>query len=126
MAFRGARTLLTLVVTLTVRRAALADFRAFEHRAATIMQTYGGRIERALVLDPESHSDTIRELHIVSFPSPASLDAYRADARLAELAELRARSLVATEVAVAVDGPAYSGFHSSSTGGASGEEPGAP
>lgn len=115
-----ASTMLTLVVTLTVRRAALADFRAFEHRAATIMRTYGGMIERALVLAPDSPSDTMRELHIVRFPSRASFEAYRADSRLGELAELRARSLLATEIAVAVDGPAYSGLQSTSTGEASG------
>lgn len=115
-----ASTMLTLVVTLTVRRTALADFRAFEHRAASIMQTHGGMIERALVLDPDSHSDTIRELHIVRFPSAASFAAYRADSRLSELAELRARSLLATEIAVAVDGPAYSGFPSPDSGGGPG------
>ena len=93
-----------LVVELTVHAAELATFRAFEHAAARIMATYGGAIERALVLDD---GDPVRELHIVRFPDDAAFEAYRRDPALADLAGLRARAVIATTIRRATEGPRY-------------------
>lgn len=97
----------TLVVILTVRRSALPAFRKYEHLAARIMKVHGGRIERALVIDPDPHLATLRELHLVSFPDSAAFEAYRADLRLRDLASLRDRAVAATDVLVAEEGPTY-------------------
>jgi uncharacterized protein (DUF1330 family) len=98
-----------LVAVLTVRRARLDDFRRFEGQAAQIMARYGGRIERAVVLDepPPPEPDAIRELHIVRFPDAAAFAAYRADPDLAALAAIRDAGVIRTELWTATDGPAY-------------------
>lgn len=90
-----------VVATMTIRRAALAQFRAFERGAAEIMRAHGGAIERALELDDDPTGETLRELHVVRFPDDAAFAAYRADARLAALRPLREASVVATELAIA-------------------------
>jgi hypothetical protein len=94
-----------LVALLTIERNLLDDFRAYEHRAAQIMRAHGGRLERALVLD--DGAATLRELHIVRFPSAAAFDAYRADPALVALRPDRERCVVSTEIWPASDGPAY-------------------
>lgn len=98
---------MTLVVLLTVRRAALAEFRDFEHRAAGLMRDHGGAIERAVVIDPDPEAPTLRELHIVTFPSPAAFESYKADPRQEDLAPLRTKAILATEIMTGEDGPAY-------------------
>lgn len=98
---------MTLVSVLTVRRDAIAAFRAFERHAAAVMADHGGRIERAVVVDPDPASPTLREVHVVTFPDAAALAAYRADPRLAARAHLRDAAVTATEVLAGVDGPDY-------------------
>ncbi len=95
-----------LVALLTVRRAALAEFRRYEHAAATIMARHGGAIERAVVLDAGDPA-SLRELHLVRFPDADAFAAYRADAALGDLRELREASVLATELWPAEDGPRY-------------------
>jgi hypothetical protein len=97
---------MTLVAILTVRMAELAKFRAFERRAARVMASHGGRIERTVVVAPAG-AELIKEIHIVTFPDAAAFQAYRADARLGELARLREESVVDTEVLVGEAGPDY-------------------
>ena len=97
---------MTIVAILTVRRAALARFRAYEASAALIMARHGGAIERTVVVDDGS-GDTLREVHVVDFPSAAAWDAYRADPALAALAADRAAAVVATEVLFGEPGPDY-------------------
>jgi hypothetical protein len=99
---------LTLVVILTVRKDALGTFRAFEHRAAAVMATHGGRIERTVVAAADA-PDLVREVHVVTFPDELAFRAYRGDARLAEVAHLREASVVHTELLVGEDGPHYDG-----------------
>lgn len=99
---------LTLVVTLTVRRDALEQFRAFERRAAVVMASHGGRIERTVVGPAEGRPDLLTEVHIVTFPGGAAYAAYRADPRLREVAHLREASVVGTAILVGEDGPDYS------------------
>jgi hypothetical protein len=96
-----------LVAILTVRRDALDEFRAFERHAAAVMRAHGGRIERTVVVTPDPAPGLLKEIHLVTFPDGAALQAYRSDARLAELAHLRTASVVATEVLLGEDGPDY-------------------
>lgn len=92
---------------LRVRAEALSDFRAFERQALVIMARYGGRLERALVLEPDREPGVLEELHIVHFPSEAEFRSYRADPALGALAELRARSVISTEISEGEDVPDY-------------------
>ena len=94
---------LILVVTLTVRREAAAEFEDFERQAAGIMGRYGGKIEREIRLAGDERADTFRDVHIVSFPDAASFEAYRQDAGLAALSTLRERAVVSTEILIGRD-----------------------
>ena len=100
-------TPLFLVVTLTVRRERLGEFRAFERRAAAVMAEHGGRIERAVVGAAEGHPDLVTEVHVVSFPHAAAFAAYRADPRLGEVAHLRDAAVVSTAILAGEAGPDY-------------------
>ena len=94
-----------LVATLSVERDKLDAFRAYEHKAAAIMRTHGGAIEKAYLLD--DGDDIIREIHIVRFSDRESLDRYRADPALSALSAERKSCIVGTEMVQASDGPAY-------------------
>ena len=83
-----------LVATMTVRREAVEDFRAFERRAATIMAKYGGVIERTIVAD--DGSAPLQEVQVVRFPDERALAAYQADEGLQRIAPLRVRSRTVT------------------------------
>lgn len=98
---------LTLVAILTVRSDALASFREFETHAARIMARHGGRIERTVVVEQAGEPETIKEVHVVIFPSQEAFAAYRADGELARFAHLRAASVLHGEVLVGADGPDY-------------------
>lgn len=92
---------------LTVRKAALAQFRAFERHAAAVMASHGGRIERTVVITADAGADVIKEIHLVTFPDAAAFQAYRADERLGKMAALREESVVHTEVLAGEEGPDY-------------------
>ena len=94
---------LILVVTLTVRREAVAAFDHFERQAAGIMARYGGQVEREIRLADDGLMDTFRDIHIVSFPDEASFEAYRQDAELASLRPLREQAVVSTELVMGGD-----------------------
>ena len=100
-------TPLLLVVTLTVRRERLGEFRAFERRAAAVMADHGGRIERAVVAAADGHPELLTEVHVVRFPGPAAFAAYRADPRLREVAHLRDAAVVGTAILAGEAGPDY-------------------
>lgn len=92
---------MTIVALLTVRRAELATFHAFERAAQAIMRRHGGAIERVIELaEPSEHH---RELHVVGFASTAGWEAYRADPELALLAADRAAAVVSTELWIGHD-----------------------
>jgi hypothetical protein len=97
----------TLVAILTVRKAALDAFRAFEQHAATVMAHHGGRIERTVVVPLAGTPDLVKEVHLVTFPDARAFQAYRADPRRDELAHLRDAAVVHTEVLAGEDGPTY-------------------
>ncbi len=94
-----------LVAILTIRRETLDAFRSYEHTAARIMARHGGVIERVVVVDDAG--PTLRELHIVRFPTDAAVATYRADPELIALAPRRAEVIEATEIWQAADGPSY-------------------
>lgn len=98
---------MTLVVILTVRHRALDTFRAFERRAAAVMARYGGAIERSVVVPPESGSELLREIHVVTFPDVEALEGYRADVELRSIAHLRDLAVVKTEILIGEEGPDY-------------------
>jgi uncharacterized protein (DUF1330 family) len=98
---------MTLVVILTVRRAELEAFRAFETQAARVMARHGGAIERTVVVTPPEGAEQLREVHIVTFPSAEAFARYREDPALVPLAPLRAASVLGTEVWVGEEGPSY-------------------
>jgi len=98
---------MTLLAMMTVRRDAIEKFRAFERRAATVMRTHGGRIERTVVVAVDGSPDLFKEIHVVTFPSESAFAAYRGDEGLSELAHLREQSVVHTEILAGEDGPDY-------------------
>ena len=98
---------MTLVAILTVRREAIAKFRAYEAHAAQVMKKHGGRFERTVVVVPEGSPELMKEIHVVTFPNEQAFAAYRKDERLTKFAHLRDESVVATELFVGEDGPSY-------------------
>ena len=98
---------LILVVTLTIRKEALARFREFEHSAARAMARYGGAIERAVVIPAGEAEDVFKEVHIVSFPDEKAFLEYQKDEELCKAAGLRGQSVVKTEIWKGEEGPDY-------------------
>lgn len=96
---------MTLVAIITVRKDAIEKFRSYESHAARIMKEHGGRIERVIVA--ADTADTIKEIHVVTFPDDAAFKAYRQDPKLAEFAPLRDASVVGTDIHIGADGPPY-------------------
>jgi uncharacterized protein (DUF1330 family) len=96
---------MVLVAILTVRKDAIEEFRAYETQAARIMKEHGGRIERVIVA--ADTAETIKEIHVVTFPDDAAFKAYRQSPQLAGLAPLRDASIVGTDIHIGADGPAY-------------------
>jgi antibiotic biosynthesis monooxygenase (ABM) superfamily enzyme len=90
---------LWLVVTLTVRRSAIAAFEDFEQRATAIMARYDGSMEHAIRLTGDEATDTFREVHVIRFQDEPSFECYRQDAELAGLRSLRESAVVSTEIA---------------------------
>jgi uncharacterized protein (DUF1330 family) len=86
-----------------------ADYEQFEREASRIMARHGGRIERRVATLPEAKAtcDAPDEVHLVTFPSVESFEAYRTDPALTELGELRARAIRRT---VLWHGTALAGF----------------
>ena len=90
-----------------VREGCVAEFEAYERKASRIMQRYGGAIERSVRVDQPTASDRPFEVHLVSFPSQAMFDAYRADAELNALSHEREAAIAKSVVLVGISGPAY-------------------
>lgn len=95
-----------VVALLTVRRAELARFRAYEAVAIARARAHGGALERVIELadpDPDRH----RELHVLRFADADAFARFRADPALAARQADRAAAVIATEVWTGVDGPGY-------------------
>ncbi len=92
-----------LLVTLDVRREAIAVFHKFEKNAARVMAKYGGAIKSAWKSNelkglPESNS--YREIHLVYFPDFISLEDYRHDPELLAWTPQREASILRTQIEV--------------------------
>jgi antibiotic biosynthesis monooxygenase (ABM) superfamily enzyme len=89
---------LTLVVALYLHPGRAAEFEQFEAATAAIMKRHGGLIERRIAIAPDAAGDAPHEVHVVTFPDPAGLAGYRADAALRALADLRERAIRKTVI----------------------------
>ena len=96
-----------VLAILTVRKAALESFRAYERHAATVMAAHGGRIERSVVVTADTPPGTLKEIHLLAFPSEQAFRDYRSDSRLSEQRHLREQSVMHTEILIGEDGPDY-------------------
>ena len=96
------------VVSLWVRSGAVAEFEAYERKAARIMRKYGGSIEKVIRTGQENSPDMPFEIHLVSFPGQEQFAAYRADLELLSLVTDRESAILKTVVVPGVGGPAYS------------------
>lgn len=95
-----------VVALLTVRRAELARFRAYETFAIARVRAHGGELERAVELDAADPA-LVRELHVLRFPDADAFARFRGDAALATRQAERAAAVVDTVVWTGVDGPRY-------------------
>jgi hypothetical protein len=99
---------LLLLVQLFIHPGRATEFRRFETEAARIMGRHGGRIERVIrPTGPPRDAALPHEIHLVSFASPAGLEAYRADPELRALAALRESAIARTEVIMGADVEPY-------------------
>lgn len=96
------------VASLWIRLGAVAEFEAYERKAARIMRKYGGSIERVIRTGEENSPEIPFEVHLVSFPGQEEFAAYRADPELLSLAADRKSAILKTVVIPGVAGPAYS------------------
>lgn len=97
-----------IVASLWIREGSVAAFEAYEHKAARLMQKYGGAVEHAVRLAPASElSGQPFEVHLVRFPSPELFAAYRSDSELKSLAPEREMVITRTEIMVGYETPAY-------------------
>ena len=96
------------VVSLWIRPGAVAEFEAYERKAARIMGKYGGSIEKVIRTGQENSPDTPFEIHVVSFLGQEQFAAYRADPELLSLATDDEAAILKTVVVPGAGGPAYS------------------
>ena len=96
---------LVLVVSLWLKDGDIDGFEAFEHAAADILATHGGRIDAAIRATPDASGPF--EVHVVNFPTVTAYEAYRADPRVAEIGALRETVISRTEVWRGYPAPAY-------------------
>jgi len=94
---------LSIVAALFIHPGREAEFEQFETAAESIMQRYGGRLERRIGFPTNADSAQPHEVHLVTFPDQQAFDRYRADADLQALAELRARTIRQTTAWVGSD-----------------------
>jgi class 3 adenylate cyclase len=94
---------LVIVASLFVYPGQEAAFEQFESAAESIMQRYGGRIERRIGFPVGADPAQPHEVHLVTFPDRQSFERYRVDADLLALAELRARAIRQTTAFIGSD-----------------------
>jgi uncharacterized protein (DUF1330 family) len=98
--------MVSLHVTLTILRDQVAAFREFEHGAARVMHKFGGELLATIELDGET-PETVREIHVLSFPSEDAYAAYRAAPDLVPMMPLREKSVTSTKIIKGKPGPRY-------------------
>jgi len=100
---------LEVVVSLWIHPGRVTEFEGYEHKAARIMQRYGGVIQKVVRVSnagPSSNGQPF-EVHVLGFPSVEALHSYRADSELAGLAAERSAAISRTEVWLGETGPTY-------------------
>src|SRR5262245_27461292 len=87
----------------------VAEFEAYERKAAQVMQRYGGVIQKVVrVSDANPSSDGQPfEVHVLGFPSLEAFHAYRAVPELAGFAAERSAANTLTELLLGEAGPNY-------------------
>jgi quinol monooxygenase YgiN len=101
--------MIILIATLTIHPDKVEAFHEYERSVAKIMAKHRGRIERAVVLDPDPEDFYYRECHIVSFPDRDALAAYRNDPDFKALAALRESCILATAIRYGSEGEDFHG-----------------
>jgi hypothetical protein len=89
---------LTLVLTARIPLEGVVAFQAYEDAVLPLLSVFGGRLERRL-----RNFDGSIEVHIVSFPSEAEFQRYRADPRRIEQSLLLEKSSAKLELTVMTD-----------------------
>jgi uncharacterized protein (DUF1330 family) len=88
-----------LTVLLYLHEGQGEQFHNYEQRIKPILESYGGRFEKIIkptvVLGDLPLPD---EIHWLSFPTEADFQRYRADSKLAQMADLRGASVKKTIV----------------------------
>ena len=98
---------IVLVAQLWIAPGRTDEFGRFESAAASIMARHGGNIARRISVGAEHGSDGPDEVHVVTFPSQAAYQAYRADPELSSLSALRAKAILRTVILEGVDLPPF-------------------
>ena len=87
---------LTVVVSLWLRNNDVAAFEAFERNVASIVAAHGGRLEN--VIRCGGRDGAPFEVHVVTWPNAAAVEAYRNDPRTLALRAERERVIARTEI----------------------------
>ena len=90
-----------VLALLHVGEGGIDTLRAFEHQALAILREHGGTLISAFEPERAGEDGIPDEIHLLEFPTAEVFAAYRADPRLADLGDLRARAIASTVVYVA-------------------------
>lgn len=85
-----------VLVMLTAGEGGLAALRAYETQVLPVLQAHGGHLLSAFEPQSDGSVPGPDEIHLIEFPSEQAFQAYRNDARVAELADARAQAIGAT------------------------------
>ena len=97
-----------IVAQLFIHPGREGEFRRFETEAVRIMRKHGGCIEKVIRPTVAVQQELLPyEVHLLSFPSMEQFAAYKADADLAKLADLRQSAIARTEVLIGEEGEPY-------------------
>lgn len=97
-----------LLASLFVHPGREVEFRQFETQATRIMKKYGGQVEQVICPTASGAAEPLPyEIHVVTFPSRAQFEAYRADQALASFAVLRQVAIARTETIMGEEGEPY-------------------
>ncbi|MDP3736087.1 MAG: hypothetical protein Q8R02_01780 [Hyphomonadaceae bacterium] len=102
------------LVSIWIHKGQEAAFEAFEREAVVRMAAHGGRIDAAVRTSPTGlatgpEDATPYEIHVVSFPDKAAMDAYASDPATLVLQEKRATIISLTLVMTGREAGPYAG-----------------
>ena len=95
-----------IIATMDIYPEMLDEFRAFEHHAARIMQTYGGEITQSIVT-PSEEDGLLSEIHVIHFPTPQAFEGYRQDEALQSLRAQHRHAIARQTIRIGDAGPNY-------------------